>query len=126
MARPKKEYDSKTAQIVENLSAYIGNKDTANEILPEISKRDLNVNGLYRSEWQRGKALGKYKVQSAYMKMAASGKCWPATKHFLASQCGIIEPKEPLQESVETQQPNVVVRFTGKVVEKSTTKEIEH
>ena len=125
MARPKKEYDPKTAQIVENLSACIGNMSMITEILPDISQRDLNVNGLYRSEWQRGKELGRYKVHSAYMKMAASGKCWPATKHFLATQSGIIEPKEPLQENVATQQPNVVVRFTGKPIENKTINEIE-
>lgn len=125
MARPKKEYDPKTAQIVENLSACIGNIRMISEILPDISRRDLEANGIYRSEWQRGKELMKYKIHQAYVKMAMSGKCWPATKHFLAIHSGMVEPKEPLQENVATQQPNVVVRFTGKPIENKTINEIE-
>ena len=54
----------------------------------------MRPNEMYRAAWEKGKARGKANVKSSYYNMATSEKDWLATKHYLATQCGIVEPKD--------------------------------
>lgn len=93
MARPKKEYDAEFARSVEAMAAYGVSQKIITELLPDVGKRDLDPDGLYRKDWESGKHKGTCKVFNAYFKMASNGKCWNATKHYLATQHHIVEPK---------------------------------
>ncbi len=119
MPRPIKEKDPKTAKLVENLAAYIGSTRMLTKLIPDVTKHDLAEQGLYRAEWERGKELGRCKVHQTYLQLATSGKCWPATKHFLAIHSGMVEPKEakPDTDDITTTRPDVMVRFIGKPIE---------
>ena len=56
-----------------------------------ITEHDLKPGGLYRDAWERGRAKGDGKVFKTYSKMATSGDCWQATRHYLATQCNVTE-----------------------------------
>ena len=90
----KKEYNDKTAQSIEAMAACCCGQKMITTVLPDVIKDDLEPEGLYRQAWEQGKEKGKYKVLNTYFKMATSGKSWPAVKHFLATQCNIIERTE--------------------------------
>ena len=73
-----------------------------------ITRNDIDrKTSLYRKDWQLGRTTLAVEVCSAYAKQAKSGKCWSATKHFMACEFGIIEPKAP--EVIMQQPPNIVI-----------------
>lgn len=93
MAKPKPVFDQKIARLVTKL-AKTG--CTTYEIAThlEINEMLIRKNGMYRQAWEKGKALGGITVKSSYFNMATSEKDWGATKHYLATQCNIVEPKD--------------------------------
>jgi len=102
MSKPKPVFDKKTAEQIEELAARCVRVDEISKILG-INEQFLRPNGMYRESWELGKAKGSMNVKNTYFKMATSGKDWPATKHYLATQCDIIEPK-----ALETEVNNII------------------
>lgn len=102
MPKPKPIYSNKVASQIERMAARCVRVDEIAKIL-DISEALLRPNGLYRKDWEKGKALGSMNVKSTYFKMATSGKDWGATKHYLATQCDIIEPR-----ATETEVNNII------------------
>ncbi len=48
-----------------------------------------------RTAWEKGNNSLKLSVKASYIKLVKSSECWPAMKHFLATQCNMVEPKTP-------------------------------
>ena len=102
MPKPKPVYSQKMASQIEQMAARCVRVDEIAKILG-INECLLRPNALYREAWEKGKALGSMNVKNTYFKMATSGKDWGATKHYLATQCDIIEPRAP-----ETEVNNII------------------
>ena len=97
-------YDEKTANTIRSLAAYACGMRMIVAVIDDITKYDLDPNGMYRKDWEKGKEEGKAKVHHTYFKMATSGKSWAATKHFLATQSNIVEPREI---KIEVEKPDL-------------------
>ena len=107
----KKEYYPPIGKLVEAMAAANFTQKRISELVPDVGRSDLDTKGgLYRADWQRGLSLGSGQVVNAYLKMASSGKCWPATKFWLATKGHIIEPTE-LQVTEVQKRPDVKVMF---------------
>ena len=104
MSTTTKTYDAKIAHTIRSLAAYACGMRMIVAVIDDITKYDLDPDGMYRKDWEKGKEEGKAKVHNTYFKMATSGKSWAATKHFLATQCNIVEPKEVV---IETAKPDL-------------------
>ena len=100
-----KEYNPKLGKSVEAMAAAGISQRKIAELLPDVIRSDLDQKtGLYRKDWEIGLSLASTSVVNAYLKMASSGKCWAATKHWLATKGGVVEPKEVI---VDTAKPDV-------------------
>jgi hypothetical protein len=97
MPKPKPVYCEKIAIQIEKMAARCVRVDEIAKIIG-INECLLRPNALYREAWEKGKSLGSMNVKNTYFKMATSGKDWGATKHYLATQCDIIEPRAPENE----------------------------
>lgn len=105
----KKKYYPPIGKLVEAMAAANFTQKRISELVPDVGRSDLDTKGgLYRADWQRGLSLGSGQVVNAYLKMASSGKCWPATKFWLATKGEIIEPKEVNEVSAP---PKITVEF---------------
>lgn len=107
----KKEYHPQVGKLVEAMAGANFTQKRIRALIPEVGRADIeNKEGLYRADWERGLALHSGPVISAYLKMAASGKCWAATKFWLATKGHIIEPTE-LQVIEIQKRPDIQVTF---------------
>ena len=101
----EKEYNPQIGKLVEAMAAANFTQKRISELVPDVIRSDLdNKHGLYRADWERGLSLGSGQIINSYLKMASSGKCWGATKHWLAVKGGIVEPKEVI---IETNKPDL-------------------
>lgn len=92
----KKKYSKKIGKQVAIYSGLGCNREDIAYFIDGVVVNNLNKGELYREDWEKGKAIAKYKVRNAYFQMATSGKHWLATKHYLATQLNIVEPKDPI------------------------------
>lgn len=102
----KKQYNKEIGKSVQAMAAAGMTQKKIGELLPDVAICDMDrKNGLYRQDWESGLSLSSRPIIKSYLKMAASGKCWPATKYWLTTKGGIVEPKEPETETKEM--PNI-------------------
>jgi hypothetical protein len=84
MSKPKPVYDKNIAVSIRELAAHgMNTSDIAKKL--GIGEMQLRKNGIYRQDWGQGKSECIANVKKTWVKMATSGQCWAATKHYLAT-----------------------------------------
>lgn len=105
----KKEYNETIGRYVIAMAAAGVSQEKIVDRIDGITRNDIDrKTSLYRKDWQLGRTTLAVEACSAYAKQVRSGKCWSATKHFMACEFGIIEPKAP--EVVINQPPIEAIR----------------
>ena len=113
----KKEYNPQLGKSVEAMAAAGITQKKIGELLPEVVTTDIDrKGGLYRKDWERGLSLASGSIIKSYLQMAASGKCWSATKHWLATKGGVVEPKEIIVDSVKPDLSHLTTEQLAQIV----------